>query len=364
MIDKRQIMQTDMLLLGAMICLSVIGVVAIYSATFAQGPYYSTRQLYWLLFGLIVIIPIIIIDYMVYERLAYVIYALCIITLVAVLIIGHKVGGAQRWINLGFASFQPSEFAKIAFTLALARYLSLRPPVHGGMGLRQLVVPGLIMVVPFLLIAKEPDLGTGLIFVFIFCSMMIINKIRLKTIIIIFFGLAAMFPLAWMQLKGYQQARLLSFIDPSRDPLGSGYHLHQSKIAIGSGGLFGTGFTESKQASLRFLPEHHTDFIFPVLAEEWGLIGSFVVLALFLIFIMRGINTALNAKDRFGFLLAFGLTSMIFWHMSINIAMVTGLLPVVGVPLPFLSYGGSFLLTTLISSALIINISMRKYILG
>ena len=165
-------------------------------------------------------------------------------------------------------------------------------------------------------------------------------------------------------LKPYQKGRILSFIDPDSDALGSGYHLLQSKIAIGSGGIIGKGFKEGTQGNLRFLPAHHTDFIFSTLAEEWGFIGAILVFILFIVLILRGIDVASDSKDRFGFLVAYGLTAMLFWHIVINAAMVMGLLPVVGVPLPLLSYGGSFLLTMLMSIALLLNISMRKYLLG
>ncbi len=357
-------MQTDWLLLTVTLVLALLGAVTIYSATFTQGSYYYERQLYWLVIGVVVMIPFVLFDYILLERFAYVIFGLSILTLIAVLIFGYEVGGAQRWLSLGIISFQPSELAKVAFTIALARRLSSKPTPPMGLDFKDLVTPLAILIIPFLLIAREPDLGTALVFVFVFTSMVLVVKVRLRVMIASVAAMAAMAPLAWLSLKEYQKARLMSFFDPSKDPLGMGYHLLQSKIAIGSGGVFGQGFTKGKQGSLMFLPEHHTDFIFPIIAEEWGFIGSMVLLALFLTYIMRGVNTALNSKDRFGFLLALGLTSLVFWHMAINLGMVTGLLPVVGVPLPFISYGGSFLLTVLISSAILINISMRRFILG
>ena len=169
-------------------------------------------------------------------------------------------------------------------------------------------------------------------------------------------------PFAWLSLKDYQRARLTSFINPGRDPFGSGYHLLQSKIAIGSGGFTGKGFTHGTQGKLMFLPEHHTDFIFSIVAEEWGFIGATIIVLIFAFLILKGLSTAASSKDRFGFLLAFGISAMLFWHVIINIAMVTGLLPVVGVPLPFLSYGGSFLVVTMSAMGLIINIQMRRFI--
>jgi len=223
-------------------------------------------------------------------------------------------------------------------------------------------VPAALLAAPFLLIAKQPDLGTAIILGMIFCSIALIIRVRMRTIIGIFIAVAAMFPLGWRMLKGYQKARIMSFWDPTADPLGSGYHVMQSKIAIGSGGFLGKGFTEGTQGKLMFLPEHHTDFVFATYAEEWGLLGSFVLLSLFLALFLCGLNTAATAKDRFGFLMAAGITSMFFWHVLINLGMVTGLLPVVGVPLPFMSYGGSFLITSMIACGLLINIRMRRFI--
>lgn len=363
MIDKKLILNIDYLMLASIFALSLLGILAIYGATSAEGSYFYKRQFLWLLIGLAVMVPLILIDYMYIERLAYPILAISAITLILVFIVGHRVGGAQRWLSLGFASFQPSEFAKVAFIIALAKHLSTITIPRRGLNLKQLIGPAVILLIPFGLIVKQPDLGTGLIFVFVFLTMMLVVKVRRRIIIGATVALAAMMPLAWISLKGYQKARLLSFFDPSKDPLGSGYHVLQSKIAIGSGGLTGVGFKSSTQASLMFLPEHHTDFIFPVIAEEWGFIGAMVLLVLFITLLMRGLTTAYNAKDRFGCLLAVGLTALIFWHMTINIAMVMGLLPVVGVPLPFISYGGSFLLTALSASAILLNISMRRFVL-
>ena len=198
---------------------------------------------------------------------------------------------------------------------------------------------------------------------FVFTSIILIVKVKTRILIVATVASAAMIPLAWAQLKTYQKARILAFIDPESDPLGSGYHLMQSKIAIGSGGFIGKGYGQGTQGSLRFLPAHHTAFIFSTFAEEWGFIGGLVVLSLFIMLIVRGIDIATNSKDRFGFLVAYGLTAILFWHIIINAAMVMGLLPVVGVPMPFLSYGGSFLLTMILSVAILLNISMRKYII-
>ncbi len=362
MIEKKYLEQTDWLLLGISMLLAAIGIICIYSATRGFESAFYLRQFYWLLIGLAILAPTVILDYAIFKRFAYVLFGLTLVLLIIALFEGHTMGGAQRWISLGFVSFQPSELAKITFVITLAKVLSTTQSDRFGMSWRELALPALILFVPFILIARQPDLGTAMIFVFVFTSMVLIVKIRLRTLIVLTCAVMAMIPIGWYALKDYQRARLLSFIDPAMDPLGSGYQTLQSQIAIGSGGFLGKGFTKGTQGSLSFLPAHHTDFIFPLLAEEWGFIGSVAVIVLFIILILRGLDIASNSKDRFGFLLAFGLSALLFWHIIVNIGMVMGFLPVVGVPLPFLSYGGSFLLTVLVSIGLLLNISMRKYI--
>lgn len=362
MIDRRLFSHIDWLLLTVTVSLALVGLASIYSATHVHVPYVYQKHIWWLSIGAAFMLLIVVLDYSFLERFAYHIFALSVVLLVITLIVGRPVAGATRWLSLEFITFQPSEFAKIAFIIVLARYLSERSIPRKGLDLKGLLIPGTLLLIPFFLVARGPDLGTALVFFLIFSSMILAVKVQLRTIIGLLLAFAPAFPLAWMSLKQYQKARLLSFLDPASDPLGSGYHVLQSKIAIGSGGLLGKGFTQGTQGSLMFLPEHHTDFIFPMVAEEWGLVGSFTVIALFLTLILRGINTAKNSKDRFGFLVALGITSMLFWHVVINIGMTSGLLPVVGVPLPFLSYGGSFLLSSLISIAILVNIGMRRFI--
>ncbi len=362
LLDRRLLSQIDWILIASTVILAAIGLVTIYSATYTQGFYIYNKHLSWLIIGSLFFLVAVILDYSILERYAYIIYGASLLMLVYVLIFGSEVAGTHRWISLGFISFQPSEFAKIALILALARYFSTKKMPRAGMTIRNLAKPSLLLIVPFLLVAKEPDLGTALIFLLIFGSMILVIKVRRRTLILTFLAFAPVVPLLWSSLKGYQKARILSFISPSSNTLGDGYHLMQSKIAIGSGGFFGKGFTKGTQGSLKFLPEHHTDFIFPILAEEWGFMGSFILCTLFLILILRGINAAANSKDRFGFLVALGISLMFFWHVLINLAMVAGLAPVVGMPLPFLSYGGSFLITSLIGIGVLVNIGMRRFI--
>lgn len=362
MIDRRLISQTDWSLLALAFMLAGAGLLGIFSSTHNDSVHIFHRQIFWLITGTCLMVPLIIVDYKLFERYWYLIYAAALLMLAACLLFGRPVGGAYRWISLGFISFQPSEFAKLAFIIATAKLLSTSNSPRMGLDLKGLMLPGIVLLVPFMLIAREPDLGTALIFTLVFCSMILIVKVRRKTMVGLVLALMPLIPIAWGSLKSYQKARVLSFLNPAGDPLGSGYHLLQSKIAIGSGEILGKGFTKGTQGGLKFLPEHHTDFIFSIMAEEWGFVGSLIILLLFLALIMRGINTARNAKDRFGFLVAFGITALFFWHIVINIGMTAGLLPVVGVPLPFLSYGGSFLVTTLMGVAILTNINMRRFI--
>ncbi|MBI3399135.1 MAG: rod shape-determining protein RodA [Deltaproteobacteria bacterium] len=363
MIDRRLLLHFDWVVFLVTIFLCIIGILNIYSATFMDsGNKLYEKQLIWFLIGLTFMIFATFVNYIYLERLAYPIYSVAIIFLIATLLTGHTTGGAKRWLHIGFASFQPSEFAKIALILILSKYFSTVRVSLKGLSLKELMLPSIFAFIPFILIAKQPDMGTAVITFIIFASMVIFAKVRLKLLIVIIAVTLPLIPLAWRFLKDYQKARLMSFLDPALDPLGTGYHIMQSKIAIGSGGILGNGFTNGTQGQLRFLPEHHTDFIFSVLAEEWGFIGSFIVLILHFVLVLWGLNIAQNAKDRLGAFLAFGISLMFLWHILINVGMVTGMLPVVGVPLPFMSYGGSFLITTMIGAGILTNVSMRRFI--
>jgi rod shape determining protein RodA len=300
-------------------------------------------------------------NYKLLDRWAPVIYALCVFLLIYVLIFGKYVAGARRWIMLGPVSIQPSELAKIAVIIILARYYSRLANIE-GLNLRELFAPFILAVIPFILIVKQPDLGTAMIVLLIAGSMTVFVKIERRSLLWIITSCATVVPLVWFFLKEYQKRRILTFLDPDRDPLGAGYHIIQSKIAIGSGMISGKGFLKGTQNALAFLPEQHTDFIFSVLAEEWGFIGAFILLCLFLILIIWGLNIAYRCREPFGTIIAVGVTAMIFWQAFINIAMTMGLMPIVGVTLPFISYGGSSVLTTMICVGLLMNVSMRRFL--
>ncbi len=362
MIDRRLLTHFDWLTFLIAVSLALVGLLSVYSATHVQSHAIYRKEVYWVAIGIAAMSLTVVINYSLLERYAYVVYASTVTLLIAVFVVGSSFSGARRWISLGFFTLQPSELAKLGLIVILAKYFSEKETPAKGLALKDLLTPGAFLAVPFLLIAKQPDLGTAVILFMIFCSMVLLVRVRTKTLLGFILAAAAMAPFAWRALKGYQKARLTSFLDPDSDPLGSGYHLMQSKIAIGSGGLAGKGFLQGTQGKLMFLPEHHTDFIFSVLAEEWGLMGSMTVLLLFTGLVLSGLNAANGSKDRFGLLMAFGITSMFFWHAVINLGMVSGVLPVVGVPLPFLSYGGSFMLTSMIAAGLLINIRMRRFI--
>ena len=244
--------------------------------------------------------------------------------------------------------------------LILARYLSKRPPPPGGYGFRQLIVPLLIIGLPMGLIIRQPDLGTALVVGGVGMMMLLFVGIRPKVLLIAAsVVMLAAYPV-WHVLHPYQQRRVIALIDPDADPLGSGYHIIQSKIAVGSGSLFGKGYLQGTQTQLEFLPEHTTDFVFSVLAEEWGFVGCFVVICLYLVFLNRLLRVVQRSRDAFTALLTFGVVSKIFFHAAVNIGMVVGLLPVVGIPLPLFSYGGSSMIATMFSVGLVLGVSMRR----
>ena len=278
--------------------------------------------------------------------------------LLAVMIVGHSALGAQRWIQIGPINLQPSEFSKIIMIVCLAAMLEER--VGKLNSLEDLAPVALYVGVPFVLVLKQPDLGTSLVFMAIFLGMVFACGIRLKLLAGLFAaGIAAM-PVLWHFLKDYQKMRIMVFMDPNVDPLGSGYHIIQSKIAIGSGMLFGKGLFEGTQSQLNFLPENHTDFIFAVVGEELGFVGAAVLLLLYLVVLWRGVQIARDASDIFGRLLAVGITSMLAFHVLVNVGMTMGIMPVTGIPLPLMSYGVSSLTTNVLAIALLLNIQLRK----
>jgi rod shape determining protein RodA len=364
MIDRRLFTHFDWTLLGIVLLIASIGILNLYSTTLGgevSGTPLYLKQIFWLLIGLSVMVVIAFTEYRFYSDFAYIVYTVAFFFLLVVTGYGIITSGAQRWIKIGSISFQPSEFVKISLILALAKFFQ-RPPSREGYSLKDLTLPFLLLLLPMGLILKQPDLGTSIILLLIFFSVLIFVKIRWSTLLTIGLGGAAILPISWGFLKEYQKRRIITFFNPELDPLGAGYHLIQSKIAVGAGGIIGKGFMKGTQCKLGFLPEQQTDFIFSALGEEWGLIGSLMIVGLYFMLILWGLRIAVQSKDRFGAILSFGVVAMLFWHIFINIGMVLGMMPVVGIPLPLLSYGGSFLFSTLIGIGLLLNVSMRRYL--
>ncbi|WP_022663568.1 rod shape-determining protein RodA [Desulfospira joergensenii] len=366
MFDRRLIENFDWGFLVVVLLIGGAGLVILYSAVTAgygeSGIHYLfKKQVIWMGAGFLVMLSILVIDFRQFDKLNSLIYGLCVAMLIAVQVFGHTGGGSQRWLVLGAIRVQPSELMKIALIISLASLYS-NIVSQEGLGFRNLVKPAVICLIPFCLIVIQPDLGTGLLLLLIAGSITLFIKVE-KRVFFTFLGLGLLIvPLVWfVGLKDYQKMRIMTFLDPDRDPLGAGYHIIQSKIAIGSGMITGKGFLQGTQNALSFLPEQHTDFILSVLAEEWGLMGCSVLLILYFILLFWGLNIAYTCRSMFGSILAFGVTIMIFWQIFINIGMVMGLMPVVGVPLPLVSYGGSSVITNMAGFGILLNISMRKF---
>ncbi len=349
------------------VVMTVLGIMTIYSATRplfdTPHPPYYIRQTVWLLLGIMAMFLTASFDYKRLIRYAYPIYAVGLILLGITIVLGHTGMGAQRWLRIGPISFQPSEFFKVALIIVVARFLSASKSPLNISGI--LVSIGLFGILPFILLYKQPDLGTGLLMLIIVTIMMLCKGIPRRIVVIATVLLIVSLPvtgnLFWKGLKDYQKNRLVAFIDPKVDPRGIGYQIEQSKVTIGSGEFFGKGYLKGTQGPLRFLPEKHTDFIFSVFAEEWGFLGSFLLLSLYAVLIIRGFETAYYSKDDFGTLLSIGISIMFLLYVTINVGMTMGLMPVVGIPLPFFSYGGTALLTNFICIGLLINVRRHRF---
>lgn len=361
-IDRRLVQNFDWVLLGLVLLLAAMGIVNLISAT-AGGAGLSNaveRQLLSLGVGVLGAALVAAIDYRHLERLALPVFGLALGLLVLTLVIAPVTRGSQSWLFGG--RFQPSELAKIALVVALSRYFHRNSPAETRR-LRDLLMPGAIIALPVGLIVAQRDLGVALLTLLIGSTYFALVRIPWRAWLgVAVLGLAALAAVWSFALAPYQKERILSVVDPGRDPLASGYQANQSRIAIGSGGLFGTGYMQGTQTQLRFLPTQHTDFAFSVVAEEWGFVGSTVVLGLYATLLFWGLVIARNSKDEFGALLAVGVVGCLFWPAALNVAMVLGLAPVIGVPLPLFSYGGSALVTTLALTGLLMNISMRRYV--
>lgn len=355
----------DWSLIGISLVVFTIGVLNLYSATFAEyashGMRYWQVQLMWFGIGTAAASVLLLVHYKMLSRVAYPIYFGNLFLLIAVLVVGKASLGARRWIGFGGFTIQPSEFMKVSAVLAMAKYFETER-VTSGYRLRDIWLPTLMIIIPVMLIILQPDLGTAMIIMLTFSSMMLFIKIDKRTLAILLGAIVIAAPIVYKYgLKQYQRQRIISFINPAADPKGSGYNSIQSMIAVGSGQFVGKGWKKGTQSQLNFLPEHHTDFIFSVYSEEHGFVGALVLLGLYVAFFLTALNIAYVSHDKFGTLLALGVILIFFWHAVFNIGMVCGVLPIVGVPLPFMSYGGSSLITSIIGVSILTNISNKRF---
>jgi rod shape determining protein RodA len=355
----------DKVLLISVILIAVLGVIFLYSATYERGSVQDglhmrlVKQCLWVIIGIVLLASIASMDYIRILDFAYFSYAANLLLLVFLLFFGGERYGARRWIDLGFFSLQPSEFIKITAIFTLAAFLGSRRERKGSFA--NFILSFMIIAPGFLLIFLQPDLGTSLVLIPILFSILLICGENLKYMVtVIVMGLASM-PVMWSLLKDYQKSRLLVFINPNIDPLGAGYTIIQSRIAIGSGGFSGKGFLSGTQSHLNFLPERQTDFIFSVVGEEWGFIGAVLLIGLFSLVIFRGIKIMNSTDDTAGKAIAAGVVTLLAFQVMVNISMTIGLMPVVGLPLPMISYGGSNTLVALVSMGFLLSVSRRSH---
>ena len=377
LVDRRLLSQFDLKLFGLMLLVPILGLIVLYSAGY--DPETSIvlaswlpveikslaffKQLFFLLAGVVVMLVAALLPPNWLQRWAYLIYGIGVLLLVAVLVVGVSSKGSVRWLQLPGFRFQPSEVMKIGIILAMARYLSRNPPGSDGYGFKELIIPFALILVPMGLVMRQPDLGSALAAGGIGFLMVLFLGINFRALVIMFSTLIAGLIPAWLfLLHPYQKRRVLTLLNPEADPLGSGYHITQSKIAVGSGQFFGKGYMEGTQSQLEFLPEHTTDFVFSVLGEEWGFFGVMIVLGAYFLLFLRLVILAGKARDLFGSLLVIGVSLFIFIHVFVNVGMVIGLLPVVGIPLPLFSYGGTSLMMNMFALGLVQGVCMRRYI--
>jgi rod shape determining protein RodA len=360
MIDRRLIRNFNWSIFSLVVLICLLGLINIYSASYQTGLNIFKKQLLWVVVGSVGVIFVSFLDSKTLERYTYHLYLGSLALLVIVLLFGKEVAGSKSWISVGDISIQPSEFAKIPVILALAKFYH-NDFEDAPYGLQDLIKPIFLIMLPVALVMLQPDLGTAFMILLISGSLVLFMGLKAKLIFLLLVIILSLpFPAWHFFLKDYQKDRIETFLDPSRDPLGSGYNSIQSQIAIGSGKIFGKGIKRGTQTQLRFIPEQHTDFAFSVLAEEWGFIGVVFLLLLYFLLILWILDTASLAKNKFSMIVAFGVAAMFFWHVLINVGMVSGILPVTGVPLLILSYGGSSTLTALLGIGIVMGIRMRK----
>ncbi len=357
----RNLSGMDWALVASAMLLAVIGTATVHSASSAMVIDYMPRQALWVGIGVILMVIAAAVNFRLLVDLALPAYFLGLGLLVAVLFVGREGGGAKSWLGYGPFGVQPAEIAKLTTAVLVASYLAGVNRSH--LGLKEIGLASLITVVPMALIALQPDLGSAAMFVPMLGGMLLVAGIRWKVVVTGLVIVALLGGALWMfGLHDYQRQRVYTFVNPSSDPLGAGYQVQQSKIAVGSGEMLGKGYKQGSQSQLRFLPARHTDFVFAVLAEEWGFLGALLVLLLYAIWIVNALRIAQRARERVAVMLITGLVSLFSFHVIYNTAMVVGFVPITGIPLPFLSYGGSFTLVNFAITGLILSIDARRYV--
>lgn len=364
--ESNFVKRIDINLVTVILVLNIIGLINLYSATHGITESINNRlfwqQLVWILAGWILFFTVTVFNYQFYRRFAWPIYFVNLTALLLTDLLGKTYYGAQRWLDLGFFRYQPSETMKVAIVLVFARYFSQIQNVN-GLSVKQLIIPILATLAPVAITVDQPDLGTGVLILGISTALILFVRVRTWILVAGVVSILIALPIVWnVGLHDYQKNRVLTFISPGKDPRGTGYNSIQSKIAVGSGRFLGKGFRKGTQSQLEFIPERHSDFIFSVLSEEHGFVGSVASVGLFIVLFLTGIRVAAQGRDRFGTLVVVGVMAIMFLHVTINIGMVIGLLPIVGVPLPLLSYGGSSMLTTMLGLGLVSSVAYRRYL--
>jgi len=357
--DFTRIYRADPVILGATILLSIFGFIVLYSAGGGDFDAFALRQIQRFCVFIPLMVLIICINTKFLFKYSYITYFFGLLLLIIAEVSGSTVLGAKRWVSIGGFNIQPSEVMKLAIILTLAKYFH-NTHIYNMKKVMHISLPVVYIAIPCLLILAQPDLGTTLILLATGISIMFCAGINVWFFAVSGASMLLMMPILWVNLKSYQQQRVLTFLNPDSDPLGTGYNIIQSKIAVGSGGLLGKGFLSGTQSHLSFLPESETDFIFTIIAEEFGFIGALILIILFMIYFFRALNLAGKCRHQFGKLVILGIAVFLFLHFFINISMVIGLIPVVGAPLPFFSYGGTMMLIVLVSTALILNMDINR----
>ncbi|HMO01873.1 MAG TPA: rod shape-determining protein RodA [Oligoflexia bacterium] len=370
----KKLRELDLFLICLILLLAICGAINLYSAGLVRPDHVSAnlslvdkflsspvfvKQLLFYGVGFVIMLIFAFVPSQFWHKIAPYLYGLCLFCLILVFFFGVIQNGSKRWLNIFGFRWQPSEVMKYAVILMTAWIIAKFPPAPKGYTLRELLLPILIIAIPFLFVAKQPDLGTALVLAIVPGAMLIFVGVRRFVLLFSILFLLLVIPLGWNKLHEYQKRRVLTLLNPESDPRGSGYHILQSQIAIGSGRLLGKGFTKGTQSQLEFLPEHSTDFIFSVLAEEWGFVGAFFVILLYGVFILHLYMMVFKTHSAFEALIVFGITTQIFVNFAINLGMVIGFFPVVGIPFPLLSAGGSATISTLLALGIVLNVTRK-----